>query len=133
MTVSESLSTTENFNATAEKLTSQIVALESKVMFPQDESDKLILEVVAEKQKKLSYLLQNKEWNFNFEGGGWNSVYAVHREEAIFKAEAKYNETEQRYHSEENGGGAIPLTKVNASSVRLATPKDTANLLSMFY
>jgi len=34
---------------------------------------------------------QNKvEWMFTFEGGGWNTVFAVSREEAIKLANEKY-------------------------------------------
>jgi hypothetical protein len=34
---------------------------------------------------------QNKvEWMFTFEGGGWNAVFAVSREEAIKLANEKY-------------------------------------------
>lgn len=34
---------------------------------------------------------QNKaEWMFRFEGGGWNAVWAVSREEAIQLANEKY-------------------------------------------
>lgn len=33
------------------------------------------------------------EWLFNFEGGGWNSVYAKTKEEAIKKAHHEYDET----------------------------------------
>jgi hypothetical protein len=34
---------------------------------------------------------QNKvEWMFTFEGGGWNAVFAVSREEAIQLANEKY-------------------------------------------
>ncbi|QDP56679.1 MAG: hypothetical protein Unbinned3205contig1001_14 [Prokaryotic dsDNA virus sp.] len=34
--------------------------------------------------------LQNKEWMFNFIGGGWNTVYAKTRRGAITKAIKEY-------------------------------------------
>jgi len=83
----------------------------------------------------IHYLEKSHNWNFNFEGGGWNSIFAKSKEEAIAKAIAEYNEDpiDQRYHSKENGGAAIPLTRVSVKSFRLATEKDTAALMNSFY
>jgi hypothetical protein len=79
-------------------------------------------------------LLQgSRRWNFNFEGGGWNSVIAVTKEQAIQIASKEYNETEQRFHCKENGGGAIPLMKVNEKTFRVESEADNNALLSLFY
>ena len=83
--------------------------------------------------KNLKYLDKGHEWNFGFEGGGWNSIWAKTKERAIQLAKEEYNESEQRFHSEENGGGAIKLMKVNEKSFRLATEADTQMLMSSFY
>ena len=37
--------------------------------------------ILEEKVKLLKYVGSVKNWNFNFEGGGWNSNYAKTKEE----------------------------------------------------
>lgn len=39
------------------------------------------------------FLRKNKEWMFNFEGGGWNTIYGADMEQAIKNAKAEYNST----------------------------------------
>lgn len=56
------------------------------------------------------------EWLFNFAGGGWNSVTAYTREEAILLAKAEYSELEP-----------------DEGSFRQSTTSDRQNLLSVFH
>ena len=70
-------------------------------------------------EANIQWLHENHEWLFNFESGGWNSVYAKTKEEAIEIAVAKYNDGEVKYHSVENGGGRIEPLKVNKTSFRM--------------
>jgi len=63
-----------------------------------------------------------EEWLFGFKGGGWNSVYAITREEAIKLADEKYAE-------DRASGCLIPDHK----TFRVSTPSDYQNLLSLFY
>jgi hypothetical protein len=93
----------------------------------------LLQPILEEKKALLELVAKMKTWNFNFKSGGWNSINARTKEEAVKVAKEQYNETEQRYHSEENGGSAITLTEVDENSFRVATPADTAALCSNFY
>lgn len=56
------------------------------------------------------------EWLFTFRYGGWNSVFATTKAEAIAAAEAEW------------GTGRIQL-----STFRPATPKELKSLMSEFY
>ena len=56
------------------------------------------------------------EWIFNWIDGGWNSVMAVNKTDAIAATIAKYGEG-----------------KIQISSIRPATPKELKSLLSEFY
>ena len=95
----------------------QIKALKSVVKKGVGQEDLLL--IVEEKKAKLSYLLTLKSWNFNFKEGGWNSNYAYTMEESIKIARKEYKTSEH----------CIP----NETTFRVATEKDTAMLLSLFY
>jgi len=129
----ESLKNRKAFRKAKTVLTASVTALENASNIVHHTDMLPIQMMVDEKRAQLAYLLSNKQWNFNFEGGGWNSVYAPTEYEAIKKACAEYDDPAVRYHSPENGGGAIQTMKVNKKSFRIATEADTANLLSMFY
>jgi len=75
--------------------------------------------IVEEKKAKLAYITSVKNWNFNFEEGGWNSNCAKTKEESIKMARKEYKTSEH----------CIP----NETTFRVATEKDTAMLLSLFY
>jgi hypothetical protein len=75
--------------------------------------------ILEEKVKLLKYVGSVKNWNFNFEGGGWNSNYAKTKEESIKMAKKEYKGSK--------------YTVVNESTFRVATEADTRNLLSLFY
>jgi len=59
-----------------------------------------------------------KEYLFNFKGGGWNSIAATDKRQAIKLAKAKYEDDK---------------TKVDESTFRIKTEKDYKNLMSQFY
>ena len=61
---------------------------------------------------------QLKEYLFNFEGGGWNSISATNKRQAIKLAKAKYEDAK---------------TKVDEKSFRIKTEKDYKNEMSKFY
>lgn len=65
---------------------------------------------------EVAYLTKEKAWNFNFEGGGWNCVYAKTKDVAISRAKRKY-------------GSGSP---VDERTFRVATEEDTKLLLSLF-
>lgn len=75
--------------------------------------------IVLEKSEILKYISSNKTWNFNFQSGGWNSVVAKTKEEAIKRAKKEY--------------GKSKYTQVLETSFRVATERDTQALLSLFY
>ena len=62
---------------------------------------------------------QNKvEWMFSFDGGGWNALFAVNREEAIIMANEKYGK----------------LKPIEKSFMEVEKNKDVyKNYLSMFW
>lgn len=70
------------------------------------------------KISEISLVPEKKEWVFNFTGGGWNSVFAYTKEEAIELAKAKYNDA----HSQ-----------VDESSFRIPSKEEYDNLLRMFW
>lgn len=124
--------TKKAYDQNVKAIKEQINSLNSVIASAPDQEDTL-LPILNEKMVLLEEVAKMKNWNFNFESGGWNSVSARTKEEAIEAAKAKYNETVVRYHCKENGGSAIPLTRVNEKTFRVATPTDTAALCSMFY
>jgi hypothetical protein len=89
----------------------------------------------------LEYISGRKCWNFNFKNGGWNSVFAVTKEEALESACDSYNNkgnsfTYQVLESDGTTGTRIGTNeprRVDESTLRVATPADTAMLLSSFY
>ena len=74
--------------------------------------------IANEMRRDIEYLNENKEWNFNFVGGGWNYVYAPTKEEAIIEAKKEYNSD---------------VSTVDVDTFRIATKGDTKMLMSLFY
>lgn len=107
----------ENYIKTKEELTERVEYL--KVL---KRSLTLSNEVVKTEKKRirkeLEFLQSEKKWNFNFESGGWNQVFAKTRDVAIKRAIKQYN---------------CKISKVNIESFRVATYEDTKMLMSMFY
>lgn len=104
MTLTDALNTNSNFSKVQESLNMQIESLKS---------------IIAEKQKQYETLTSTKEWLFNFEGGGWNSVYAVTKEDAIAAALNEYSSS--------------PNLNPNVNTFRVSTESDYKALLSLFY
>jgi len=69
-------------------------------------------------KEEIKVLSGDKEWNFNFISGGWNSVIAKTEDVAIKRAIRKYN---------------CKVSKVDINTFRVATNADTKNLLSLSY
>lgn len=105
-----------NREATA-LLKRQVRALKSVVK--KGTGHEALLPIIEEKQFLLEYVVSNKTWNFNFEGGGWNSNQGVTREAAIQLAKKEYKGSK--------------YTIVDPSSFRVATHSDTQRLLASFY
>jgi hypothetical protein len=80
----------------------------------------LIEEIRSEFQEEVdeiaTKLAKRREYIFNFESGGWNTVWAGYVEEAQYLAGIQYGDL-----------------KVNKASFRESTPEDMKNMLSMFY
>jgi len=75
--------------------------------------------ILEEKVNLLAYISGNKNWNFNFEDGGWNSNYAKTKEESYKMALEEYKDSEH----------CVP----SKNTFRVATEMDTQSLLSLFY
>ena len=78
-----------------------------------------LVPIVGEKAAMLTYLTERKAWNFNFEGGGWNSNHAYTKEESYKMAKKEYKGSKN----------CVP----KEDSFRVATSADTEQLMSMFY
>ena len=63
--------------------------------------------------------LENKEYLYNFVGGGWNSEFAKTKRGAIAQAKKRW-------------AGNSNL-QVIETSFRVSTPRDYQNLMSLFY
>ena len=63
--------------------------------------------------------LKNKEYLYNFIGGGWNSEFATTKRKAIAQAKKRWNDSKG--------------LDVDVNSFRISTPSDYQNLLSLFY
>mgnify|MGYP003651639347 FL=1 len=75
--------------------------------------------ILEEKVNLLSYVSGMKNWNFNFEDGGWNSNWAKTKEESYKMALKEYKYSKN----------CVP----SKTTFRVATEMDTQNLLSLFY
>ena len=75
-----------------------------------------LMTMLREYQFKLDGLSESKEYMINFEGGGWNTTYAVSDENALKHAKAKYDGEHTR-----------------VKSVRLATKAGIDAAMRSFY
>lgn len=75
-------------------------------------------------QKEYEFLMQtNIRWNFNFKSGGWNSIVAGTKEQAIQIANKAYNDEGLE------DGILVPDT----NTFRVESEADNKALLSLFY
>jgi hypothetical protein len=65
------------------------------------------------------YLRKSKEWLFNFKSGGWNSIMAADREQAIRLAKKEYKLSVN--------------CEVDENTFRVRTEADYEQLMSLFY
>ena len=81
-----------------------------------------LLNTIAEKEakaaNKMPKVMANKEFMFNFVGGGWNTVYAKTKRGAIAQAAKEYKNS-----------NLVP----DPNSFRVSTPVDMKSALSTFY
>lgn len=63
--------------------------------------------------------LKNKEYLYNFVGGGWNSEFAKTKRGAISQAKKRWKDS--------------PNLVIDEESFRVSTPEDYNNCLSLFY
>lgn len=116
----KTLETTKQRELATKKLSIQIGSLRGIcAMDPEDhaiskEGISLLDELIAELEERRQFLLTSKQWLFNFTGGGWNSIYALDKEEAIKLAGTRYHDC-------------------NPKSFRLSTDEEEQGLLSSFY
>ena len=116
--MNKAFETKANYKESVTVLRTQIKSLKSLVKLDKTQRS-IIKPIIAEKSNMLSYIAGKKTWNFNFEGGGWNSNVAKTKDESIRLAKKEYKKSKN----------CVP----NESTFRVATPADTANLLSLFY
>ena len=110
--------TKANYKESVTVLRTQIKSLKSLVKCCKEERA-TIKPIIDEKVNMLKYISGLKSWNFNFEGGGWNSNVAKTKEESYKMALKEYKGSKNCVPSE--------------STFRVATEMDTQNLLSLFY
>ena len=63
--------------------------------------------------------LKNKQYLYNFVGGGWNSEFAKTKRGAIAQAKKRCKDS--------------PDLVIDEASFRVSTPEDYNNCLSLFY
>ena len=69
--------------------------------------------------KDTDMALKNKEYLYNFVGGGWNSEFAKTKRGAIAQAKKRWKDS--------------PDLVIDEASFRVSTPEDYNNCLSLFY
>lgn len=112
------LQTTAARQAFEDKITDKMESLKRAWEASTNEADRTNFnDLYNELNEQWLYARQSKEWIFNFNGGGWNSVYAADMEIAIQKAKAEY-------------GGTL---EVDEKTFRVATPEDLKANSSLFY
>ena len=110
--------TKANLKEATTLLRTEIKSLKSLVRL--DKTQRAIINpIILEKMNLLEYISGLKSWNFNFEGGGWNSNVAKTKEESYKMALKEYKGSKNCVPSKE--------------TFRVATDADTKNLLSLFY
>jgi hypothetical protein len=113
----EFLETTEAREAQLEKIEDRQSMLSRAWQLTDDEADMVIIdEINDELGVQWLYLRKDKEWLFNFESGGWNSIMAPDREIAIRKANQDFSTS----------------SKINIKSFRIRTEIDYEHLMSNF-
>ena len=83
----------------------------------------VINETLSEVEKIDAVINKQREYLFNFVGGGWNSELAYTVEEAKEQAIIKYGKptTDSK------------VTNIDLKTFRVSTPTDYSNLLSLFH
>ena len=106
-------------NNSHEELVDMVEMVEELGVLPPDVYADLL--VCIEEHKKLSKVKEpvRKEYLFNFKEGGWNSVYAFNKSQAIKYAKETWSDFKD-------------LT-VDVNSFRRSTPTESKQLMSSFH
>jgi len=115
----KALETTKSRIATETIINASIKALANAIDVASATDTESLKTLLDAKINELNFLNKNKCWNFNFESGGWNTVYAQDKETAIAEAMLEYKDSKN----------CVP----SPSTFRVATEQDTQTLLSLFY
>lgn len=114
----KNLETTELRISVTSTLAVKIAALEVAIERAAANVNKVVLTTIKNDfVKEKEYLDSKKEWLFNFVEGGWNSVYAKDKEEAISIAAEEFGDTK---------------CKVDIKTFRISTKEDYNNEMNKF-
>ena len=114
------LETTPAREAFEKKITSKMNSLKRAWMDTDDAFDRENFnDMYNALNEQWLYARQSKEWLYNFESGGFNSIQAADKQQAIEKARAEWK--------------GLPSLVINEDSFRLSTPEEEKNLMGLFY
>jgi hypothetical protein len=102
-----------------EQLIDMVEMVEEMGMLPPDVYADLLVCIGTHKELGKAKEPVRKEYLFNFKEGGWNSVYALNKTQAIKSAKEEWKNSEG-------------LT-VDVKSFRRSTPTESKQLMSNFY
>jgi len=105
-------------------LSSSITAHELAMNGLDPYNQKFLQKTIDTLNAEYKYLGESRRWNFNFKGGGWNSVIALTKEQAIQIANSEYNPA-----NTDGDGMLVPDPK----TFRVESEADNKALLSLFY
>ena len=123
MAYAKHLETIKSREARINYLSSAITAHEFAINGAIDYHKKFLQDSIDKMNAEYKYLNESKRWNFNFKGGGWNSVIALTKEQAIQIANETYATP---------GFPEARLTP-DPKTFRIESEEDNRALLSLFY
>ena len=123
MSYQKHLETIKSREARINYLSSAITAHEFAMNSVVDYHKKFIQDSINKMNAEYKYLNESKRWNFNFKGGGWNSVIALTKEQAIIIANEQYA----------TPGHPEAVLTPNPKTFRIESEADNKALLSLFY
>jgi len=113
------LQTTATREAFEAKVISRMESLNRAWQSTTDEADRANFnDMYNALNEQWLYARTSKEWLFNWKSGGWNSIYAADREQALKKAKAEWKNSN---------------LVIDEDSFRICTPEDHKQLMSLFY
>ena len=121
MSYNKHLATIKSRQERINYLSSAITAHELAMNGVVDYHKKFLQDSINRLNAEYKYLSEAKRWNFNFKGGGWNSVIALTKEQAIMVANEEYKSLSES-----------KLTP-DPNTFRVESEADNKALLSLFY